>query len=76
MSEYLFGIDKSPVTKREAKRRDAIARRIAGNGAAYVGPASIPGNASRGWFAIPNLGEPHNSRRAAEILTANSCFHR
>ena len=67
MKEYLFGVTQEKLTKKEGKRRDAIARR---HGGTFVGPVNIPGNRSTGWFAISNLGEPHNTRRSAEILSA------
>ena len=67
MNEYLFGVTYQKLSKSEGKRRDAIARR---HGGTFVGPVSIPGNRSTGWFAISNLGEPFNARRSAEILSA------
>ena len=66
MSEYMFGVT-SKVTKTEGRRRDKIARK---HGGAFVGPLTTPGNAGKGWFAIPNLGDPFNARRSREILSA------
>jgi len=66
MSEYIFGVTQ-PVTKREGIRRDRIARK---HGGTFVGPLTIPGEAGKGWFAIPNLGDPLNGRRSAVILSA------
>ncbi len=67
MNEYMFGVTSAKITKREGKRRDKIARQ---HGGTFVGPVSIPGNRSTGWFAITNLGEPHTRRRSADILSA------
>jgi hypothetical protein len=67
MNEYLFGVTYQKLSKSEGKRRDAIARQ---NGGTFIGPVNIPGNRSTGWFAVPNKGEPFNTRRSAEILCA------
>ena len=62
----MFGVT-AKVTKAEGCRRDRIARK---HGGAFVGPLTMPGESGKGWFAIPNLGDPFNGRRAAEILSA------
>lgn len=67
MSEYIFGVTNSKLTKTEGCRRDKIARQHGGN---FVGPVNIPGNSAKGWFAIPNKGEPFNGRTAKAILDA------
>lgn len=69
MSEYLFGrtTETGKLSRKEGVRRDKIAQRFGGN---FVGPLNIPGNVGKGWFAIPNRGEPFNSRTAKEILEA------
>jgi len=67
MNEYLFGVTHEKLTKKEGKRRDAIARK---HGGCFIGPVNIPGNSATGWFAVPNLGHPHNARRSADILSA------
>jgi hypothetical protein len=67
MNEYLFGVTSEKLTKAEGRRRDKIARQ---HGGTFIGPVSIPGNRSTGWFAIDNLGHPHNARRSTEILSA------
>jgi len=67
MSEYIFGVTNCKLTKTEGRRRDKIARQHGGN---FVGPVNIAGNSAKGWFAIPNKGEPLNGRRAGEILEA------
>lgn len=67
MSEYLFGTTTAKLTKKEGTRRDKIAKKFGGS---FVGPVSIPGNHLTGWFAIPNKGEPFNSRTAKDILIA------
>lgn len=64
-SEYLFGTTTEKLTKKEGARRDRIAQKHGGN---FVGPVAIPGNMTKGWFAIPNKGEPFNSRTAKAIL--------
>lgn len=67
MSEHIFGVTYEPITKAEGRRRDKIASE---HGGSFVGPVSIPGNQSKGWFVIENMGEPFNRRRAGEILKA------
>lgn len=66
MSEYMFGVT-AKVTKTEGRRRDKIARK---HGGTFVGPLTIPGESGKGWFAIPNLGDPFNRKREREILSA------
>lgn len=41
---YMFGVSTKKITKREAARRDAIARKHGGN---FVGPLTAAGNAGR-----------------------------
>lgn len=65
-NEYMFRSTTEKITKREAQRRDRIARK---HGGSFVGPLTIPGNVGRSWFTIENKGEPFNSRTAKEILT-------
>ena len=67
MSEYMFGVTHSKLTKTEGRRRDKIARQHGGN---FVGPVNIPGNSATGWFAVPNNGEPLNGGTAKTIMAA------
>lgn len=58
-TEYMFGVSTEKLTKREATRRDTIARKFGG---VFVGPLTTAGNAGKSWYAIDNKGEPFNSR--------------
>jgi hypothetical protein len=64
-SEYMFAVSLAKISRREAARRDAIARKHGGN---FVGPLTTAGNEGKSWYAIPNKGEPFNGRISAEIL--------
>ena len=62
----MFRIRTEKLPKKEATRRDKIARK---HGGAFVGPLTTAGNEGRSWFAVPNRGEPFNSRVEREIIT-------
>jgi len=58
---YMFGVGATTLSRREVQRRR---RAAATHGARFVLTSGAH------WFELPNLGEPHNSRRAAAILAA------
>ena len=64
-SEYMFGVSTEKLTKREAARRDRIARKHGGN---FVGPLTTAGNFGKSWYAIASRGEPFDQQTASEIL--------
>ena len=61
---FLFGVRAEKISKKEATRRNKIAREVGGRGCGY---ASTPEGS---WFYGPNQGEPFDSRLAAEIMQA------
>lgn len=64
MSEYMFGVSRSKLSRRDAARMARIAKRHG----AYLVEATIPGTGYQRWFAGPNLGFPHDAAMASAVF--------
>mgnify|MGYP003337572411 FL=1 len=64
MSEYMFGVTRENLSKREANRRDKIARQFGCTFTTY----SAPGNDVTGWYAGPNRGFPFDGQMEKAVL--------
>lgn len=73
MSEYFFGLSHNRITRKEARRREQIAKKHGANlSEANIKEGDSPGiNNGRyfAWFSCPNRGEPFDSRTRLAVLS-------
>ena len=70
MSEYLFGVSRVRVSKKEAARRDRICKKHGGYGYNQIDESHGTQEGGRwvGWYAGPNRGAPFDGQLASAVL--------
>lgn len=66
MSEHMFGVSYERLSRKDAKRIDAIAKRYG----AYLVETTLPGRGYMRWFCAENLGSPFDDKRADAVYLA------
>lgn len=70
MSEHMFAVERTRLSRREVARRDRICRAEGGYGYTQIDDSHGTAEGGRwiGWYSGPNLGEPHDSAFARRVL--------
>lgn len=60
----MFGVSRTKVSRRTAKKMDSIAKKHG----AYLVEANLPGTGYQRWFATRNRGFPFDNNTARSVL--------
>ena len=67
-TEYMWGAHRGKIGRVNARKMDAIARRVGGPACGFVS-TTIPGDGPMAWFYGPNRGAPWDRELAHDVAT-------